>query len=442
MSAGRRLRYQWNVNLLGRSGLRTRRWLDERGMLGGPAWSTDHLAPSLRCTPRMKELVARHWLEGRYANLQRKVAWVTSGAPVELLKALDFYVLYPENHAAICGTARVAVEISSEAENAGFSRDLCSYARTDFGSMLSGKTPVGWLPKPDLLMTCTNICQTVLFWYRVLAHHFQVPLIVIDTPFMYHEEAEPHALAYVRKQLEDCVPIAEAVAGQALDEKKLEQTGQLSRMASELWMEVMERNQHVPAPISVIDQFVHMAPVVEMRGEAATVDYYAAMLKEVDRRIANGIGAVREERKRLLWDNLPIWYRLRYLAEFLAERRIALVASTYTNAWGELACLIDPQDPFASMARVYSYPILNRSAGHKLASMRTMIQDYYLDGVILHSDRSCKPYSMGQMDQRDRLIREHHTPALLLEADHNDERCFAEEQVANRLSAFVEMLES
>ena len=441
MSAGRRLRYQWNVNLLGRSGLRTRRWLDERGMLGGPAWSTDHLAPPLRCTPRMKELVARHWLEGRYANLQRKVAWVTSGAPVELLKALDFYVLYPENHAAICGTARVAVEISSEAENAGFSRDLCSYARTDFGSMLSGKTPVGWLPKPDLLMTCTNICQTVLFWYRVLAHHFQVPLIVIDTPFMYHEQAEPHALAYVRKQLEDCVPIAEAVAGQALDEKKLEQTGQLSRMASELWMEVMERNQHVPAPISVIDQFVHMAPVVEMRGEAATVDYYAAMLKEVDRRIAKGIGAVREERKRLLWDNLPIWYRLRYLAEFLAERRIALVASTYTNAWGELACLIDPQDPFASMARVYTYPILNRSTGHKLASMRTMIQDYHLDGVILHSDRSCKPYSMGQMDQRDRLIREHHTPALLLEADHNDERCFAEEQVANRLSAFVEMLE-
>jgi len=442
MSAGRRLRYQWNVNLLGRSGLRTRRWLDERGMLGGPAWSTDHLAPSLLCTPRMKELVARHWLEGRYANLQRKVAWVTSGAPVELLKALDFYVLYPENHAAICGTARVAVEISSEAENAGFSRDLCSYARTDFGSMLSGKTPVGWLPKPDLLMTCTNICQTVLFWYRVLAHHFQVPLIVIDTPFMYHEEAEPHALAYVRKQLEDCVPIAEAVAGQALDEKKLEQTGQLSRMASELWMEVMERNQHVPAPISVIDQFVHMAPVVEMRGEAATVDYYAAMLKEVDRRIANGIGAVREERKRLLWDNLPIWYRLRYLAEFLAERRIALVASTYTNAWGELACLIDPQDPFASMARVYTYPILNRSTGHKLASMRTMIERYRLDGAILHSDRSCKPYSMGQMDQRDRLIREHHTPALLLEADHNDERCFAEEQVANRLSAFVEMLES
>jgi benzoyl-CoA reductase/2-hydroxyglutaryl-CoA dehydratase subunit BcrC/BadD/HgdB len=44
------------------------------------------------------------------------------------------------------------------------------------------------------------------------------------------------------------------------------------------------------------------------------------------------------------------------------------------------------------------------------------------------------------MDQRDRLIREGGVPALLLEADHNDSRAYAEEQVANRLSAFIEML--
>jgi benzoyl-CoA reductase/2-hydroxyglutaryl-CoA dehydratase subunit BcrC/BadD/HgdB len=74
--------------------------------------------------------------------------------------------------------------------------------------------------------------------------------------------------------------------------------------------------------------------------------------------------------------------------------------------------------------------------------MVRMTRDYGLDGVILHSDRSCKPYSIGQMDQRDRLIREHDIPALLLEADHNDTRCFTEEQAAARLAAFHEMLES
>jgi benzoyl-CoA reductase/2-hydroxyglutaryl-CoA dehydratase subunit BcrC/BadD/HgdB len=438
MSPFDRLYFTWNVRIFGASVLRMNRWLSERRKV--TRWKTDHLALPLRVSFRNKELVARHWLEGRYANLTRKVAWVTSAAPVELFKALDYYVLYPENHAAICGTARLAVEIASEAEQRGYSRDICSYARTDFGTLFSGKTPVGRLPKPDLLVTCTNICQTVLFWYRMLARYFDVPLIIIDTPFVYHERASEHAIQYVEKQLEEAIDSAERVAGKALSMSRLRETARLSKMATELWMEILERNKARPAPISVFDQFIQMAPIVEMRGDPATVDFYAAMLKEVDERIAAGIGAVRNERKRLLWDNLPIWYRLRYLAEFLGEQGVAIVASTYTNAWGELAPFINPEGDLKSMAQAYIYPILNRGTGHKLATMRRMIDEYRLDGVILHSDRSCKPYSIGQMDQRDRLIKEHGTPALLLEADHNDFRCFVEEQAANRLAAFVEML--
>ncbi len=431
------LRYHWNVTLLGRAVLRVNRWLAERR--GDKGWRSEVLTPPLRVSAWNKELIARHYLAGRYANGCRKVAWVTSGAPVELLKALDFYVLYPENHGALCGAARAVVDIASEAENAGYSRDLCSYARTDIGAVLSGKTPVGRLPRPDLLMACTNICQTVLYWYRVLAHHFRVPLILIDTPFIYTEVAD-HAVAYVKRQLEEAVPVAERVAGRPLRMERLRQVGLLSRRASELWGEIIRRCRHRPSPISVFDQFIQMAPVVEMRGEPETVDFYAAMLREVDERIARGIGAVREEKRRLLWDNLPIWYRLRYLAEFLGQRGVAIVASTYTNAWAELAELIDPDRPFESMARTYIYPILNRSTGDKLRLMRRMIDEYRLDGVVLHSDRSCKPYSIGQIDQRDRLIHEVGVPALLLEADHNDPRAFSEEQVATRLSAFLEML--
>ena len=400
----------------------------------------DTLAPPLNIAFRSKKLVSMHYLRGRRANRHHKVAWVTSGAPVEFLKALDFYILYPENHGALCGTARVVVDISSEAENAGYSRDICSYARTDIGAMISGKTPVGQLPRPDLLVACTNICQTVLHWYRVVAHHFDVPLILIDTPFIYSELTD-HTVTFVKRQLEEAIPIIESIAGKSLDANRFEEVITLSRDATELWSQVLARNQHRPAPISVFDQFIQMAAIVEMRGESATVDFYAAMLKEIDQRIEQGIGAVKDERKRLLWDNLPIWYRLRYLAEFLGRHGIVIAASTYTNAWAELLSHMDPAQPLESMARTYLSPILNRGTGDKLNTMKRMVADYSLDGAILHSDRSCKPYSIGQMDQRDRLIRECNIPALLLEADHNDPRSFSEEQVANRLAAFVEMLE-
>jgi benzoyl-CoA reductase/2-hydroxyglutaryl-CoA dehydratase subunit BcrC/BadD/HgdB len=441
MNVGDHLRYQLNVNLLGRSALRLRRWGAEWRARSGTAWSSDVLAPPLRISACTKELIGQHYLRGNYAHLDGKVAWVTSGAPMEFLKALGFHIHYPENHAAICAAARMTVEMAGEAENAGYSQDICSYARTDIGSVLTGKTAVRVVPPPDLLLACTNICQTVLQWYRVLAEHFDVPLVLIDTPFIYTQVSE-HAVSYVKRQLEEAILVAERVAGKSLDQQAFEETARLSRLASQLWRQLLERCKHQPAPISVIDQFTQMAPVVELRGEPATVDLYADMLEEVDERISQGVGAVKGERKRLLWDNLPVWYRLRWLAEFLGQHGVVVAASTYTNAWAELADLLDSSDPLETMARTYIYPILNRGAGDKLATMRRMVADYELDGVILHSDRSCKPYSVGQIDQRDRLINQYDIPALLLEADHGDPRAFSEQQVANRLSAFVEILEA
>ncbi len=435
------LKYYWNVKVVGQPFLHWQRRQAERHPKTPSRWRTDILSPPLRIGAKTKELVSRHYLEGRYASGHRPVAWVTSGGPVEILQALGFYVLYPENHGALCGVRGAVVELSGMAENAGYSTDICSYARTDIGSMLSGKTPVGRLPKPDLLLACTNICQTVLYWYRVLAHHFEVPLILIDTPFVYTEVSD-HALKYVKKQLENSISVSEQVAGCRLDYRRLKQIIQLSRDATELWQEIISRGRHHPAPMSVFDQFIHMAPIVEMRGEKETVDFYADLLRELDEKIDKGIGAVRNERKRLLWDNLPIWYRLRYLAEYLGEHGICVVSSTYTNAWGELASLMNKEKPLESIARTYISPILNQGTKYKLETMKRMVEEFRLDGVILHSDRSCKPYSIGQVDQRNKLIQEFGIPALLLEADHDDPRAYADEQVASRLASFVEMLDN
>jgi len=311
--------------------------------------------PPLQSATKSSMLVAMHIVRGRRANEKGKVAWVTSGAPVELLRAMDFYTHYPENHGAICGIALEAERISIEAENQGYSRDLCSYARTDIGSLLSGITPQKSIPRPDLLMASTNICQTVLHWYRILAHYYKVPLILIDTPFLY-QQASDHTIAYVRRQIEDAVPQIEAVAGKALDLQKLRQVTGWSRKAVQLWKQVLECCRHRPAPISAFDQFILMAPIVVMRGEEKTVNVYTELLAEVEARITQGISVVQNERKRLLWDNLPIWYELPSLAAFLGQRGVVIAASTYTNAWAELADLMDPDDPFGSAAMAYLNP--------------------------------------------------------------------------------------
>jgi benzoyl-CoA reductase/2-hydroxyglutaryl-CoA dehydratase subunit BcrC/BadD/HgdB len=268
-----------------------------------------------------------------------------------------------------------------------------------------------------------------------------VPLIVIDTPFLYGE-AQPHQVAYVKRQLEEMVPVAERVAGRPFSERRFMEVIGQARRAADLWLEILNRSQHRPAPMTAFDGFIHMGPIVDLRGDVETVHYYERMLAELDERVEKGVGAIKNERFRVLWDNLPIWYRIGPLSKMLAERGVNVVVSTYTYAWGELAPLIDPSSPFDSMANVYLHPILNRSTGHKLRTMQRMAKEFQLDGVILHSDRSCKPYSLGQMDQRERLVGEAGLPAVLLDADHSDPRSFSEKQGEARLEAFIEMMEA
>lgn len=434
------LRYVAGVHVAGRAALRWQRYRDAGKLRRDQARTDRELRAPLIATAWMKNLMARHYLAGRHINGVRKVAWVTTGAPIEPLRALGFFVTYPDNHAALCAARRWTERLSAEAEARGYSPDVCSYVRSDIGTMLSGATPVGRLSRPDLLVASSNICQTVLHWHRVFADHYRVPLCIIDTPFLF-EEAKPHQVAYVKRQIESMIGVAEHIAGRSLKERQLVKELARARTCAHLWLDILERGRQRPSPISAFDGFIHMGPIVGLRGERETIAYYRAMLAEIDRRIAMGIGAIRQERKRVLWDNLPIWQEMGSLARHLAARGVNIVASTYTYAWAELAPMMDPSQPLDSMARVYLHPFLNRSSGAKLESMRRMIEAFAIDGVILHSDRSCKPYSLGQLDHRARLVGELGIPALLLEADHGDPRAYGREQVTTRLDAFVETLD-
>jgi benzoyl-CoA reductase/2-hydroxyglutaryl-CoA dehydratase subunit BcrC/BadD/HgdB len=416
--------------------LRLEEWQKARAR-GGRKEGKGPFGPPLQSTRKLKELMSLHYLQGRHADGAVPVAWVTSGFPVELLRPLGFHTLYPENHAAMCGVQRIVPGLSDAVEKDGYSRDLCSYARTDLGCVATGTTPAGRLPRPDLLACCTNICQTVLYWYKALASHFRVPLVLIDTPFVYGE-APPHHLRYVRDQLEELVGVAEKIAGRRLDRAELEAVTRRSKEGSRLWGECLAMSRSRPAPWTGFDGFFHMAPIVALRGSEECNAYYRMLLDELRDRVRRGIGGIREERHRLLWDNLPMWFAVRELATLLAGRGFNFACTSYTNAWAEAGIRVDPADPLGSAAHSYTHIILNQDLRNRLDILRRLSRDYSCDGAVLHSDRSCKPYSIGQVDLKERLSAELGIRVLLLEADHNDPRAWAAEPGENRLTAFME----
>ena len=71
-----------------------------------------------------------------------------------------------------------------------------------------------------------------------------------------------------------------------------------------------------------------------------------------------------------------------------------------------------------------------------------MVKDFHIDGVVLHSNRSCKPYSLGQLVHRKQLLEEDGLPVLVIDADMADSRYIDLPRITNQVDAFVEVLES
>jgi len=391
---------------------------------------------------KMKDILTVYYMEAKSARVSgRKVAWITSGGPVEPLIAMDVIPVYPENHGAMIGASKMGTGLCETSEVMGYSSDLCSYARSDIACATVNGGPIGGLPRPDMLVCCNNICGTVLKWYEVQARYFNVPLFIFDTPFC-HTGFSEEVRRYVHRQLDEYVLFLEGACGRKMDHGRLSNVGKLSLEAQRLWQAVLDTTVNRPAPMSAFDAFYHLALIVTLRGTREAVDYYRQLLERMDERVTKGIGAIPDEKYRLLWDNIPVWHRTRWLSEKFASHNACLVADTYTSAWCGSMKYIDENNFFDSMAEAYTRIYLNIGVDEMARTVIAMVYKYDVDGIVMHSNRSCKPYSLGQYDIAKIVEKERGIPSLIIEADMVDDRSFSESQVATRIDAFMEMIKA
>ncbi|MBM4394296.1 MAG: 2-hydroxyacyl-CoA dehydratase [Deltaproteobacteria bacterium] len=392
----------------------------------------------IETTKRLPRLIRNQVIWSRIAKrIGRPVAWCTSGGPVELLLASGIVPFYPENHAAICSARGIAQGLAEKAEEDRFSHDLCSYFRIDYGSFTTGRTPLGGVLAPDLVLVSNNICGTVQNWFRVAADHFDVPFLFLDTPFS-EEPCTENDVAYARDQLVHIARESARIAGRTFDEKRLVPWVERARDTVETWKEVMKTASAKPAPFTSFDAFVHMAPIVSMRGTRRALAYYRRLLAELRGRAKAGIAAVPNERARAVWDNIAIWPAHRELKKTFRDAGVALVADTYTGAWGGVR--LDPTDPLTGLARAYCDVLLNHGVKRRTQELTGLVREYSADGFILHSNRSCKRYSLGQYAVRNTLSEATGVPGVIVEADMADPRSVSIDSIRQRLTPFFEMI--
>jgi benzoyl-CoA reductase/2-hydroxyglutaryl-CoA dehydratase subunit BcrC/BadD/HgdB len=394
-------------------------------------------------TKQMKVVMGKHFGDlARGPEQGQKTAWCTSVGPAELLRAMGFNVYFPENHGAMLGATRMAMELIPLANAEGFSPDICSYLTSDIGSYLKGETPLQKMglagaPKADVLVFNTNQCRDVKDWFQWYARKWDVPCLGIHTPRAVGDLDEP-LIRYVADRTEALVEPLEEVAGAKLDIDQLREVVRLSKECTTLWKQVLETAAQVPSPITFFDATVQMGPAVVMRGTFEAVDYYRLLLAELQQRIADGVAAVEGERTRVYWEGMPIWGKLKDLATQFLGLRICVVASTYCNSW--IFEDLDPQDPFASMARAYSSIFICRSDDHKEQYIEQMVERFRVDGILYHDAKTCPNNSNSRYEMPQRMRGKLGKPFLTINGDLNDLRLYSEEQTRTNIEAFAEQL--
>lgn len=377
----------------------------------------------------------------------KPIIWIPPlGGIVELLYAMDVQPVIPEHFGPLCAAMGLAPQYFEAAEAKGYSRDICGYLRAELGYLYDsfGKKSLFDLPKPDLLIAFVGCMSNFKTW-QGFQDFFQVPTFWMDQGvfggpggLIMNMDA---VLEYGVLMFKQIVSFIEKHTGKKLDEDKLREVAKLSDRASELFGEIQNYRKAVPAPFTMSDISV-MFPMVALTGLQKAVDFLTEVRDEVKERVEQGIGAVENERFRLLWDNVPVWHSLK-LFRYFEEKDAPLVADTYTRAW---TGRIDISKPIESavkkillpLAVLAGIPTLDR----KIDWIIRLVKSHKIDGAVLFSNRSCQPLSHGQIDVKNALESELNIPSLLFEADHMDVRDYSEAQIKARIDAFVELLEA
>jgi benzoyl-CoA reductase subunit B len=395
------------------------------------------------------KVMQRQLMGSYYRDLEQgegPVAYLfVPGNVVELLRPFGFRAVYPEINALQCGVKKVAGENILKAEDIGYSSDVCGYVKNDIGICLGGgQTPLGRIPKPDLLVCNFSGCNTFIKWFEALADFYEAPMFLLDIPYVRDRESYEQDVEYVTQQLWDLVAYCEELSGVTFNESSLREALEYSRQAEDLWAELLNMPRRRPSPFDAYFEAVFfMAPINVLRGTKECVEYYRVVIDEMEERSQAGVGPVPEEKFRVVYEGPPCWPHFRSFWELFKAWGVVGVASTYSKVGGlfETGVRHDPSRPMESIAEYVINCYTNWNLEKRAGLLHHYIEDFEADALVIHSVKSCRSFSVGQADFREVFSHDLGIPTLMIESDLADPRYFSQAQLKNRVDAFFESLE-
>jgi len=389
----------------------------------------------------------------------------------EIIQAMDIVPVWTENYAGVCGAKRDAQRFLERAESENFSRSLCTYAlcglgfdawREELGEM-PPEAPWGGQARPDMMLGSGQmLCDPRNKWYQAAQHYMpDVPIYDVGLPWPPYEddydsrEVQDYYVKYIVEELRGLVQFLEKHTGKKMDWERLSELVDLTDKTWNLVWEAYELRRAVPTPMGTGDAMNTMVPMVFMMGTQEGYDYYKDLYDELKRKVANKEGVIPDEKYRLIWGGgLPSWFALSDFNYFNSKGAVFPVETTYRmieaiyNFDMDLSKVSDPLEHIAwRWVKFWTYwhdRARKRPGSHPdVERLIKYIEDYKIDGIVMHEAFSCRSWHVGliwQLNQLKKVYRD--IPSLILESDIVDISSYNEADTKARIDAFIDTLEA
>ena len=142
------------------------------------------------------------------------------------------------------------------------------------------------------------------------------------------------------------------------------------------------------------------------------------------------------EQYRVMFEGIPCWPKLPNLFKPLKENGINVTAVVYAPAFGFVYNNMD------EMARAYYKAPNSVCIEQGVAWREGICRDNKVDGVLVHYNRSCKPWSGYMAEMQRRFTADLGVPCAGFDGDQADPRNFNEAQYTTRVQGLVEAMEA
>ncbi len=399
----------------------------------------------------------REWFNGlnTVAEQNGQAAYVfVMGSMAEVLRTFDLPTVFPEINSLQTAVRRVAHEYLDEAEDYGYSPDICGYVKADVAIQLrNGQHPMGQIPKPTIAVL-TNACNTYIKWAEIWERMYGIPVFTLDVPGTRAAGTQTWAgdagfandRRYVEVQLKELISLCEEVTGVKFDIDRLREVLGYANDMNWGWKQVLDLNRSRPSLFNALtDGTVYLGVSNGFKGTAAGSQFFQELVQEMEYKAEHGIGTLVDEKYRLIFVGVPCYPIFRRFNEMFTEWGGTFVNSTYlwfasggTNRGFEY----DLNRPLESLAEGILISVRDAmdSMFYQDQILADMVDEFHVDGIVYHPIKSCRTVSTGLADNRRSVMASRDIATLFIESDMMDRRVVSEAQLKNRIDAFFEGL--